>query len=442
MLRFRTLFKAGALGFALSATALPSIAIAQTTKDALRAEQTTLFDAMSGDSQNLDLMFRYAGISARLQDYEAAISTLERMLVFDSNLPRVRLELGALYFNIGSYVIAERYFREVAKAEDLPEPVRARIARFRNEIVSRTRKHRFNGRLEVGLVHDSNAGLGPTDRDAILFGRPATRIGDLDESDTGVKIIAQVTHRYDFGGQANEHWRTDASFFGRRYQNVDQGASESFFLRTGPQLALDDTTFGPKIRPFVDATHVRVDDRRLYNEGGVGAEYVEVFSDKLSAFGSVRAAIRTHTDERANENGALFDMTAGLAWTPVRDFVITGALGAGSDRAKADFESNSEVSLRLAASYDYDPGLEIADGKWRLSGYASAAFRAYDAPNPVVTARETRKDTDLRVGVRNVFTFRKGFYAALDASVLDRSSTISNFELDNVGVSAALGYKF
>ncbi len=442
MLRFKTLFQMGALCLALIVGTTPSLGSAQTTKTTLRAEQTVLFEAMRADAQNLDLMFRYAGVSAQLQDYEAAISTLERMLVFDPNLPRVQLELGALYFNIGSYAIAERYFRKVLESGDLPPPVRARIERFRKEIAERTRKHRFSGRLEVGVVHDSNAALGPTDRDVILFGRQATRIGDLEESDTGVKALAQITHLYDFGGQANEYWRTDASVSARRYQDVDEGSSESFFLRTGPQLALDDTNFGPKIRPFVDATHVRIDDRRLYKEGGVGFEAVAVLGDKLSAFGSVRAAIREHTSERENEDGALFDVTAGLTWTPVRDLALTGVLGVSSDRAKADFESNSEISLLLAASYEYDPGLEFVDGKWKLSGYASAAFRAYDAPNPVVSTRETREDTDLRFGIRNVFTFREGFYAALDASVLDRSSTISNFELDNIGVSAALGYKF
>ncbi len=441
-MNFRAFFRIGALGLALIVSALPLVGRAQDTKDALRAEQTALFDAMSADVQNLDLMFRYAGVSARLQDYEAAISTLERMLVFVPDLPRVQLELGALYFNIGSYVIAERYFRNVLEADDLPAPVRARIARFRDEIVERTRKHRFSGKLETGLIHDSNAALGPTDREALLFGRRAIRTGDLGESDTGVQVLAQITHRYDFGGQGNEFWRTDASFSGRRYQDVDEGASESFFLRTGPQLALDDTNFGPKIRPFLDATHVRIDDGRLYNEGGIGFEYVEIFSNQWSAFGSARAAIREHTSNRVDEDGAILNVTAGLVWTPLRDLVVTGTLGVGSDRAKADFESNSEASIRVAASFDYDPGLAIAGGKWRLSGYASAAFRAYDAPNPIVTARETREDTDLRFGIRNVFKFHKGFYAALDASVLDRRSTISNFELDNIGVSAVLGYTF
>ncbi len=442
MLCFGTVFRAGLLAMSLMVAGLPSTGMAGGTKDMLRAEQATLFEAMSGDLRNLDLMFRYAGVSARLQDYEAAISTLERMLVFDPNLARVRLELGVLYFNIGSYVIAERYFREVANDPDLPDPVRARIALFRGEIAARTRRHRFSGRVEAGPVHDSNAGLVPTDRQALLFGRRATRTGDLSESDTGGRVLAEVTHRYDWGGQGNEYWRTDATFFGRRYEDVDEGSSESLFIRTGPQLALDDTLFGARLRPFVDASHVRADDRRLYTEGAVGAEYAQVLNGKLSAFGSVRAAIRNHASRRSDEDGALFDVTAGLAWTPMRDLVLTGAVGAGSDRARADFESNSDVSLRLAASFDYDPGVVIADEKWRLSGYVSVTYRAYDAPNPVVTARETRRDTDLRLGIRHVFAFRRGFYAALDASVLDRKSSISNFRLDNIGVSAALGYKF
>ena len=442
MLRFESI-RSWALCLALGITGLPSTATAQVTDGALRVEQSALFEAMSGDPQNLDLMFRYAGVSARLEDYEAAISTLERMLIFNPDLPRVRLELGALYFNIGSYAVAERYFREVLERGDVPPPVRARVERFRAEIAERTRRHRFDGRIEVGIVHDSNAALGPTDRDVLLFGQRARRVGNaLDESDTGAKVIAEVTHRYDFGGQGNEYWRTDAAFTARRYADVDEGSSESVFVRTGPQLALDDTYFGPKARPFVDAAHVRVDDERLYTEGGVGLEFFDILGDEWSTFGSVRAAFRNHGARNDEEDGAIFEVTGGAAWTPMRDLTLTGAAGIRVDRADADFESNTEASLRLAATYDYDPGLAVAEEKWRFSAYASAAWRSYDEPNPVVTANERREDVDLRFGVRHVFSFREGFYAALDANVLERQSSISNFELDNLGVGAAIGYKF
>lgn len=46
---------------------------------------------------DLELMFEYALISVQLEDLEAAITTLERMLIYNRDLPRVHMELGAAY---------------------------------------------------------------------------------------------------------------------------------------------------------------------------------------------------------------------------------------------------------------------------------------------------------------------------------------------------------
>jgi tetratricopeptide (TPR) repeat protein len=73
-------------------------------KAGLEAQKEALFQQMLRDPANLDVTFAYADVSARLGDYEAAVSALERMLLFNPNLPRVQLELGALYYRMGSYL--------------------------------------------------------------------------------------------------------------------------------------------------------------------------------------------------------------------------------------------------------------------------------------------------------------------------------------------------
>lgn len=432
------------LVFVLSA-ALPVDARSESvsSKNSLRDRQTTLFLNMTKDPQNLDLMFRYAGISARLQDYEAAISTLERMLVFNADLPRVRLELGALYFNIGSYALAERYFRAVIADQGIPPEVASRVNRFLTEIEKRQRRHHFAGRLEFGAIYDTNAGLGPENTDVLLFGRRARLVSGLgDEEDVGASVLASLTHRYDFGGPRRDFWQTDARFQARRYDDVDAGDSTALFLKTGPQVSLDDTLYGPKIRPYIAADYVRSDGERLYQGAEIGFDYLEVLSSDWSLFSTVSAGIRNHDDRRRDEDGAIINLRSGLAWRGVRDLTLTAAVDGVFDRAKEDFQSNTEASLRLSASFDYDPGVGFTDRKWQLSGYAAATYRVYDAPDPTVTLAETRKDTDLRIGAQHVFHFTDGFYASVGVSALMRDSTISNFELENFGASAALGYQF
>ncbi len=61
---------------------------------------------------DFDAAFSYATASIARKDYEAAIVALERLLYFNPNFGRVKYELGVLYFRLGSYAMAARYFQD------------------------------------------------------------------------------------------------------------------------------------------------------------------------------------------------------------------------------------------------------------------------------------------------------------------------------------------
>ena len=58
---------------------------------------------MLKDPGNLETVMAYAQAATKAGDYEAAVSAYEGMLIIASNLPRVRLELGILYYRLKSY---------------------------------------------------------------------------------------------------------------------------------------------------------------------------------------------------------------------------------------------------------------------------------------------------------------------------------------------------
>ena len=62
----------------------------------LQEEYDRAFRAMLADPGNLDKTFAFARLAIAKKDYEGAIGALERMLLINPNLPRVRLELGVL----------------------------------------------------------------------------------------------------------------------------------------------------------------------------------------------------------------------------------------------------------------------------------------------------------------------------------------------------------
>ena len=76
----------------------------------VEARREALLKQMLARPNDLDLAFEYATLSSQVGDYEGAVSTLERMLIYAPNTPRLQLELGILYYKLGAYDVA-RLFR-------------------------------------------------------------------------------------------------------------------------------------------------------------------------------------------------------------------------------------------------------------------------------------------------------------------------------------------
>ena len=64
---------------------------------------------------NLDVLFRFASVASQTGDLEGAISALERMLLINANLPRVRLELGAFLLEVDLLLVEEERLAALAE---------------------------------------------------------------------------------------------------------------------------------------------------------------------------------------------------------------------------------------------------------------------------------------------------------------------------------------
>ena len=89
-----------------------------------QAQQNTAFQQMLKDPGNLETVMAYAQAATKAGDYEAAVSAYEGMLVIDSNLPRVKLELGILYYRLKSYETSRTYLETALASPTLPADIR------------------------------------------------------------------------------------------------------------------------------------------------------------------------------------------------------------------------------------------------------------------------------------------------------------------------------
>lgn len=416
--------------------------LANDPREAATERRDALYQQLLASPNDPELMLDYARASVEAEDFEAAISTLERALTFSPNNPQLQMELGASYFRIGAWQVAEFYFTE-ARAAGLPAVADERAEEYLDAIAKRTSRSRFTGSAMFGVVASSNANLGPDDRIVRFFGLPA----QLDPSDTaqagtGLRAVARIRHDYDLGTPDLETWRTEGAFYGVRYFEQDAGDLTSVAITTGPSLALDDSAYGWRGRPFLGLRLTGQDNQHLFQEYGGGFEVSNTFDKNWSGVGRIGAGWRDYRDESDDFDALVVRGVASGIYSPRRGLSFVGTVIGETDRAEEDFQSNYELGFRAAAILDYDPKIKEAENLWTVSGFAQMTGRWFDEADPSVDPDTRRRDTDLRLGAAHLFRFSNGWGLQIDADALLRDSTISNFELDSVNGGVSVVYEF
>ena len=104
-------------------------------------------------------------------DLEAAIGIFEQMLIYQPDLPRIKLELGVLYFRLGAFASAKRYLDDVENYNP-PKEVTEKVSVFLEQIENETKQFKTQNVISFGIGYSSNANAG-LDTDVV------TVVGDL-----------------------------------------------------------------------------------------------------------------------------------------------------------------------------------------------------------------------------------------------------------------------
>lgn len=428
---------------ALAIVGLLAAAPAVAQDEDLRGEQRRLAAALAEQPADLELMFAYAVVSMRLEDYEPAIATLERMLIFNDDLPRVRLELAVAYYRLGVYDVARHYFESV-RGENTPEVVETRIAAYLNEIDRRTAKDSLTGFFALGPVYNSNANFGSPNR-LIRINAPGfpdvIEAGERPAPDWGLRLTAAASHSRDLGRANEDAWLTEAVYSGQRYRSEDAGDFDALRVATGPRLALDDESFGLKARPFAGAGLVRSGGDPLYVEGGVGADLTDTLDAEWTVFLSSTLDWREFGKEDGEFDGLYGAVFAGAVHALRRDAELRFSAFGRTDRAQESWTSSNEIGLRAAASRAFEvsgiEGFAWFERPWRASAFGQVSHRFFDGPRDDVDPDTTRREIDARVGARLLAPVSGDGAVALDVSLFERFSNLPNYDLQSfeVGVS-------
>jgi Flp pilus assembly protein TadD len=95
-----------------------------------RAAYDKAFQATLEKPSDPETLAKFADLAVKVGDIEGAISALERLLLIDANQPEVKLELGVLYYRLGSKEAALTYLEGARSSPAASSQVRDRAEEF------------------------------------------------------------------------------------------------------------------------------------------------------------------------------------------------------------------------------------------------------------------------------------------------------------------------
>ncbi len=365
----------------------------------IEARRQALLQSMLQDPSNLDVAFEYAALSSQVGDYEAAISTLERMLIFAPNTPRLQLELGILYYKLGSYEVARTYFAQVVANPSVPQEIAAKVRLYLQQLAIEAEPPAFAGSIFSGIRWESNANAAPATQNITLNGLDFTLDSQsVAAPDWSAVNIGTLHYGYDLKNQGD---RIEFDFL---------TYNASYFDLTDINLNFFEATLGPsfnlkrigieKSRFYVYGIgdEVLLGNDQYFAAGGGGLRFLSFAAPRSALDLRLETRVRqfTNTDDRPTNtlrDGAQtrFGGTYSYYVAPGVVLIVQGY--AQREDAEVGYYANIEVGASAGIAWTFANPLAAAGRyPWTLQVGAGGINRTYDDPDPTINPFQAEVD--------------------------------------------------
>lgn len=424
---------------------------------ALSAEEAALEAAMpSGDNlqkmkstlaradTDMDQYFAYASLARQLRHFEEAAWALESMLSLNPNLPRVKLELGLTYIELGRHDDARILFQEVLDS-DPPDTVKNNVGNVLAALDERTRTHRLNGAVILGVNLDTNANAAPGSGSVSVVDTTIP-LGDGagENTDAHGYLAVALNHSYDIDvGRAKPSWRwkTSAMRYGTEQSVLDTLNIRLHSLKTGPELVLPESQ--TKMSSSIGYTHIELDQQSYLRNPKVDFS-IETILDPAwigSYAWSLEYRDYLNSDTASTyrtRSGHAFQHVFGLKHVLSKQDIISSSLTMRREFARELYNANRQIAGNVTYTRAF---WEV----WFANAALGYKLTKYIIPDTFVSAND-REDHEysasIGIGRRFVSTDFGRMTISAGYQFRDVQSTIQNYEYENHRLYGSISKEF
>lgn len=366
----------------------------------IQERRKALFQRMLENPADLDSSFEYANLSIQVGDIEAAISTLERMLVFAPGLPRLQLELGILYYQLSAYKTAQSYFEAAISGQDVPQTVIDKVQQYLVAIEEATSTVKHSGLIRIGLGYQTNANQAPEGNTIVLNGLPFFLDDESQaSSDSSLSVSGNYSALQKLERQGVSLFYDVAGNVSRQFDRKELDFS-SLEATVGPLFELESLGYeNATVKVYGSTAQIYLDQHQYSTFLGGGGEIGFKPNVRSSAIVRLEYFDKSFHNSPAapratDRNGDVLQLFANWQFSVDHKHTISTTLEMTRNTSQADYLSNLEVAARVGHSYALEAPF-LTTKTWILGNTLSVVQRNYDTADPFINESVIQKDTEV-----------------------------------------------
>lgn len=348
------------------------------------------FEQVMSDPDDIDLNYRYAKQQIDSGELKAAAATLERILMVDPALPKVRLLYAIVLYRLDILPEARKELNDLKKLP-MPDSLRAEIDEYLARISSKQRKLNLSTRFGLGFQYDTNRNAAPQDGRVMFNDVEIPLASGLKEDDQTIIGMARIKADYDLGMQAGHELMADFNYYRAEQTELDLIDFTAFAWSGGVKFKTVHGDFTPR----AVFTYAKLDNEPYLRVRGADINFERKINRTVDVFVGGRSTFQEFIDGPAaptawmrTGNQTEFRFGANFVLNP--KMRLTTSFQHTDKDAKRRWNAYTRESLRGSHAW------LLGNGRFLLTSL-TINFDRYDRPDYVISAKE-RSDNTMRLG--------------------------------------------
>lgn len=401
-------------------------------------EPAISYDDVLANPDNVDLNYRFARQQVRQGDLKGAAATLQRILLVNPDLPKVRLFYAVVLYRLDDLAESELELKRLSELK-LTDDVRKELDVYQKAVAKRQKTNHLSGQLGIGWEFDDNRNATPASGH-FLFADTPINAGTPRTSDTSLLFLGSVQEKHAFSG--NNEASIGLDYFRSEQTQLKNLNIQAYALNAGDSIR---TPWDFTLKPSLIFDHALIAQSTFLRDRGLDLRAERKISQSTLLFADFSDVYNDYVNAPSFQTahgftGIKADFTVGAerVLSPHQKVTVSGAYGVK--------HAINNIYAYDRTALDVSHMLLFAKGAFLVSGL-SLHYDYYPHPDVFISAfRRTDKTARLNLTLGAPMTFihpvLKDVVGTITYEYYWANSSVTNYGYTNNKIAALLTYRW